>query len=231
MLYTAAILGLLGLSAASPLVSRDKLQTSASTGFHLIVNVTDRSRDLADPVHRQYLNSIHMGPPYSLLGAGSSKSARVFYQNGTRFETTWRIVSDGGKPEIPYGIKMHTDGGAKITSTLTLEAGPGRYIGLTSPGRHYLALNVGLLAFCREAVPYYGGKKLNILKRYLGGNTVRTLPKNCAPVELIPQCAKLNDLGETAISSHKFAQSSECYSDVSDIDWSKYPSLDWDRVS
>ncbi|KAJ3474482.1 hypothetical protein NLG97_g9824 [Lecanicillium saksenae] len=80
---------------------------------------------------------------------------------------------------------------------------------------------------CKEALAYYGGKEFVIIKQAKttvteDGKVEYNIPEGCAPLSLLPQCTKINDLPEGSMSSHQYAATTRCYEDVSSIDWPKY---------
>ena len=59
---------------------------SASRGFQLFVNVTDRTKDLSPPVHGSYFNLAHIGAGQSrgiAMAPATDVQPPIFYQNGT----------------------------------------------------------------------------------------------------------------------------------------------------
>lgn len=228
-MHFSALLGLASLAAASPIVSRDPPTetppTSTSQGFQLIVNVTDLSRDFSPSIHQKYVNSIHVGAGQSLLGIGNKEdNPRTFYINGTALEfhfATSTVISDSGTPASPWGISFSND--TDNGHLAHLNGGPGaKGIGLTRWSVPYTFMYPETYAICDETVPYYH-KNFMVVKQFdLGLNGVEVIPKNCVPVRLFAQCAKLNDLPKGSISSHEFAYNTECYEDVAGIDWPKY---------
>ncbi|KID90499.1 hypothetical protein MGU_02376 [Metarhizium guizhouense ARSEF 977] len=231
----AAALILAGLAAASPMVSQsggNYPAKSFSQGFHLVVNNTDPSRELADPVHTMFLQSFHIGPPNNLVGTNSTaRSRRVFYQNATEDEFrsgNAHILSDAGSQNIPYGLSFRLEEDAAQGFVFRLDAGPGQKGVAISPNHHPCAfLKVPGLAMCNQPVKHYRDRKMNLLKMFPNptGNLWK-IPEECAPVRLLPQCIPLPDAQQGAKSTHEFAQTTHCYKNVSAIDWSMYTSCD-----
>lgn len=203
---------------------------SLSSGFHLVINVTDPSRDLAGkPVHGRYVSSIHIDPPHNLLGASSSERGRIFYQNGSWEEGISLCSRDprtySREPAIIYGLTTRLDEGSSDVSTLRLDVGPGQ-AGLNiakHPEGPASVVNLDNLAVCNEAVPYYSGKKLSILKQFLNRTGGGFIPQDCAPVSLIPECMKINSFQKGTLAGLEHVLPSFCYKDVSAIDWVKRP--------
>ncbi|KAK2590638.1 hypothetical protein QQS21_011685 [Conoideocrella luteorostrata] len=236
MHLSAAALGLVGLAAASPLGERQVVPhyptTSTSKGFHLVVNVTDPSKDFNPPIQNTYITSIHVGPPLGLVGqVQSADRARVFYQNGTAEELRYsksNVLSDGGSPPFPWGIKLFKDPNSDVVSTAHIDGGKGDAgIGLTGFPNPYTFLYPETWVACNESLPYYGGKHFIIFKQAQttvgkDGSINKNVPDGCAPVRLLPECTKLNDLPKGSQSSHEFARDSQCYPDVKSLVWSEY---------
>ena len=77
-------LGLVGLASAVPLAGRQVPHyppTSLSTGFRLVANVTDPTRDFTPPINHWVLSGIHTGAGTSDVVL-SAEDGRVLYQNG-----------------------------------------------------------------------------------------------------------------------------------------------------
>ncbi|CAM1508161.1 Fc.00g050090.m01.CDS01 [Cosmosporella sp. VM-42] len=234
MLATTFVLSLLGIAAASPLVSRQVKPNyppkSSSKGFTLVVNVTDPSAQLAHAVQNTFVSSIHTGAGLALVGVNSD-SGRIFYQNGTvgeRKEGKATIITDGGTPLTPSGFQLAKVTGAAPSST-SLNFGPGTPgVQLSSFPEGYAFLLPQTYLACNESIAYYAGKHFIVIKQVEAtvcketGKVEKSIPANCAPVRLIPQCDKLEDLPEGSYASHEFALDSECYPKVSELKWSEY---------
>ncbi|KAG5920462.1 hypothetical protein E4U42_006197 [Claviceps africana] len=233
MHFLTSLLGVSGLALASPLIAPSGTPngpppTLKSKGFHLIVNVTDLSRDFSPSIQGHYIDSIHVGAGESLLGVGiDEKVARVFYVNGSALDNQLghtSVISDTGMPPAPFGISLTQDEGSDIAHTAHLNGGPGdNGIGLTHFPVPYTYLFPETYAICNESIPYYHDRNFYIVKQFqLGLDTFKDIPSNCVPVRLLPQCTKLNDLPKESYSSHEWAYESSCYANVSSIDWTKY---------
>ncbi|OAQ64731.1 hypothetical protein VFPPC_05966 [Pochonia chlamydosporia 170] len=236
MLVSAATLGLIGLAVASPLGERQVVPNyppkSTSKGFHLVVNVTDLSKDFQPPIQNTYVSSIHVGAGLALVGQSSGADyARIFYQNGTVSEQRYgqsNVLSDSGTPPFPSGLKLVKDPNSETVSTAHLDGGAGQSgIGISRFPEPYAFLYPETWVACNESQPYYQGQYFVILKQAettvgSDGSINRNVPDGCAPVRLVPECTKLNDLPAGSISSHEYALDSECYPDVKSLDWTKY---------
>ncbi|ATY60302.1 hypothetical protein A9K55_005905 [Cordyceps militaris] len=235
MIAPLAALGLAGLAAAAPTTGPLYPATSSSNGFNLVLNVTDPSKDLSPPVHGTFVTSIHVGPAYNYVGqSATAAAARLFYVNGTATEVRYGssdTVSDGGTPPFPEVLSLVQDKASETLSTLWLNAGNGgdaNYrTGLAGFPNPIPALYPSTYVACREALAYYGGKEFVIIKQAQttvgeDGTIDYNIPEGCAPLSLLPQCAKLNDLPAGSLSSHEYAANTRCYENVNSIDWPKY---------
>ncbi|KAJ4148196.1 hypothetical protein LMH87_002677 [Akanthomyces muscarius] len=238
MIAPIAAVGLAGLAAAAPTVPAPVYpEFTTSNAFNLVLNVTDASKDLSPSVHGSFITSIHVGPPFNYVGqTADAGSARTFYVNGTGLEVRFgnsNTVSDGGSPPFPEVLSLVKDEGSETLSTLFLNAGnggEGNYrIGVTAFPNPIPELYPTTYVACKEPLAYYGGKEFVVIKQAQttvtkDGKMEHNIPEGCAPLRLLPQCAKLNDLPAGSQSSHDLAATVNCYKDVSSIDWSKYSS-------
>ncbi|KAF4980991.1 hypothetical protein FZEAL_3106 [Fusarium zealandicum] len=235
MLASTLFLSILSLAAASPLayeeVKNPRYPTrSSSKGFRLAINVTDHSKDFDPPIHNSFVTSIHTGAGLNLVGV-SEKNGRIFYQNGTKEERQnglATIITDGGTPLTPSGFALKKNKKNKNLFDTTLNFGPG------TPGAQlnrlddpYTYLLPETFVACNESLPYYQGKYFVVIKQAhltidKNNKIQRNIPKGCAPIRLVPECAELEDLPKGSYSSHKYALNSKCYEDVSKIKWKQY---------
>lgn len=233
MVAPVVALSLIGLASAGPIARQvvpNYPQASSSKGFNLVVNVTDLSADFSPSIQNTYINSIHTGAGLNLVGVGSADEARLFYQNGTAEESQYgfsTIITDGGSPLTPAGLALAQKGNSETTTDATLNFGPGSPLSITSFPEPYKFVGPDTFAACSSSLEYYGGKKfITILHAETtvddAGQIHYNIPKGCAPVRLIPECATLNTVPAGSYSSHEFALDSECYSDVSALNWSEY---------
>lgn len=234
-MYSAISLGVLaGLATASPLVPRQTVpnypSTSTSKGFHLVVNVTDPATDFSPPINNYYVNGIHIGPPFALLGV-TPEPGRIFYQNGTFQEIYYAqstIISDAAIPPSPFGLSLQPDADSDVVSTGHLDGGPGTPgVGLSRFPEPYVFLRPETFIACNESIPYYQGQHFVIIKHAPvtvdeDGTIEYNVPAECIAVRLLPECTELNELPDDAYSSHEFAADSQCYDDVSELVWSDY---------
>lgn len=229
-------LSLVGLAASSPLASRQDAAKhaypikSASKGFNLIVNVTDSSLDFEPSINNFFITTIHTGAGLNLVGV-NNETGPVFYQNGTLDE--WidgkaTILFDGGTPSTPAGLKLNEDKDQADVSTASLNFGPGTPgVQLPPDAYKYTFVLPETYLACKQNLDYYQGKEFIIIKNSKnvkadGDYKKEDVPENCVPIRLVPECAKLEDLAPGAFASHDFALPSQCYKDVSKIEWAEY---------
>ncbi|KAI0131778.1 hypothetical protein BJ170DRAFT_220232 [Xylariales sp. AK1849] len=241
MLNTVLSLGLAGLASAAPLTSRQVPHyppTALSTAFRLIANVTDPATDFNPPVNNWVFNAIHTGAGFNdaVLLADGADSGRIFYQNGTVEEIRYNdgsVLTDGGTPPFPFGIyvssadESDSDGLNDVsvnvgsgTKGVELEHFPTVYPTLRGPAP-------GTYIACNQTVPYYHANYITIRYAYgiLNPDTALydyDIPEGCVAINLVAECATLNDLPEGSQSSHEYASTVNCYADVSAIDWTQY---------
>lgn len=228
-------LGLAAMGSAVPLSSRQAPNyppTQKSTGFRLVANVTDSSKDLSPSVHGWVFTGFHTGAGFNeAVVTDEVESGRIFYQNGTAEEIRARrgaTLTDGGSPPNPWGIGIQEDsegpeapvnvnvGGGTKGAQLTVHPEPLSYLTGTAPGTY---------AICPREVPYYQ-QVFNVIRwtnDVFNDDTAQyesTVPDDCVAVRFLAQCAELPELPEGSQSSHEFAANSQCYEDVSAIEWS-----------
>ncbi|RFU76792.1 hypothetical protein TARUN_5463 [Trichoderma arundinaceum] len=232
MLVSAALLGLAGVAAASPLnVVPNYPPHKLSTGFRLAVNVTDKSRDFKPSIQGLYLNSIHVGAGLNQVGIGAKDISNIFYQNGTAAEYRFgasTTITDEATPLTPFGLSLYKDGSSKTLSTAAINGGAGTPgVAISQFPEPYLFLLPETYVICNESLAYYQGTHFLVVEQAAttvseAGQIEKNIPEGCAPVRLLPECAKLEDLPEGSYASHEFALNSQCYEDVSSINWSLY---------
>lgn len=226
MLSSICFAGLAALAGASSLQNQASYPgKDRSQGFRLVVNVTDLGYDFSPSIQHTYITAIHTGAAQNLLGIGEQSSSRIFYVNGTTTEFLLgqaTTQSDMSLPLTPFGYSLRPDAEGSAMSTAHLDAGPGDkgYV-LTRFPVPYVFLAPEQMAICYESIPYYGGRFLHIVKQ-LNLNINKTLPRNCAPVRLMAECADLELIPIYGPASHDYAYDSECYKSVKMIDWTKY---------
>ncbi|KAI0012453.1 hypothetical protein F4779DRAFT_67114 [Xylariaceae sp. FL0662B] len=245
-MHTALLsLGLAGLAYATPLKPRQVVPhyppTSASKGFRLIANVTDPSTDLTPSVNGWVFNGLHVGAGLNdavLLADGGEDTGRIFYHNGTAEEIRYgkgSIVTDGGTPPFPFGIYVQGNNESAPADPseygVTVNVGSGT-IGVSlaafpDPYTYLTSAPAGVFIACPRNEPYYNKEYIVIRRSYdtvdpKTALNVHHVPQDCTAVNLIPECATLNDLPEGSLSSHEFAANTKCYENVSAINWPEY---------
>jgi hypothetical protein len=226
MIAPALFLGLVGLTAASPLfippdIAPRATAPSTSKGFRLVVNVTDPSRDFDTPIQNYFIASIHTGAGLALVGVNrNEQTGRIFYQNGTEEEyqaSQATTITDGGTPLFPVGLKLTKDEESSL-SVATLDNGPGTPGIQVSALKKFTYLLPETFFACNESLAYYGGKKFIVIKQT---NFIKDVPEDCAPIRLVPECAELEDLPAGSFSTHDFALDTRCYDDVESVNWNE----------
>ncbi|KAH6660984.1 hypothetical protein BKA67DRAFT_642004 [Truncatella angustata] len=242
MLNALISLAFAGLSCAAPLNARQVVPhyppTQLSTGFRLIANVTDPSKDFNPPVNNWVFNGIHTGAGSNdaVLLPDGTDSGRIFYVNGTAEEVFYgqgSTLTDGGSPPFPFGIYVASEDQTDADGfhDVSVNVGSGnKGVQLTRFPVVYPTLKgvgQGTYVACDQKVPYYNANYITVRWTYdtVDPETflnVHQIPEGCVAINLVPECATLNDLPEGSLSSHEFASSSVCYGDVSAIDWTQY---------
>ncbi|PTB69615.1 hypothetical protein BBK36DRAFT_1187809 [Trichoderma citrinoviride] len=235
MFAPAAILALAGAAAASPLaIVPSYPPTQQSTGFRLVVNVTDKALDFKPSIQNLYINTIHVGAGLNQVGLGSKdNNPSTWYLNGTLADSRFgdvdvTLITDQGTPLSPYGFSLVKDAGSSTLSTARADGGRGTTgISLSHFPEGYRYLEPETFVVCNESLAYYQGTHFLVLEQAATtisstGQIEKNIPAGCAPVRLLPECATLEDLPAGSYSSHEFAIKSDCYPDVAAINWSQY---------
>jgi hypothetical protein len=232
MFFTAAVLGLAGVAAASPVAIVPNYPThDLSAGFRLVVNVTDKSLDLKPSVQGLYVNSIHVGAGLNQAGVGAKSESNVFYQNGTATDYRFgaaTLITDEGTPLSPYGFSLSKNAGSETLSSAAINGGAGTPgVAISQFPEGFLFLEPETFVICNTPLAYYQGTPFLTVEQAATtisstGQVERNVPAGCAPVRLLPECATLETLPAGSFASHEFALQSECYADVATINWSLY---------
>lgn len=222
MLFTTAAVSLIGAAAASPL-SFDYPARELSTGFKIMVNVTDLSRDLPTSVHKKYLTALHTGPGTNQVGiAKSDGPVPVFYQNGTAEEQRngYSVtLADLGTPGTAFGLgSVHPDPANTAAFDIVLNGGhPNEYFSVTAYPEPVSIVEIATAGICPATLP--SGETYDVLRMFYVGNDNKRIPEECAPVKLIPECAELTP---SEGASLKYSLYSSCYVDPASINWAQY---------
>lgn len=222
-------LGLLGLASASPITSAYP-ETTTARGFRLVVNVTDPSRDFDPPIHSTYITGVHIGALSDAVIPGETKErSRIFFVNGTQEEAnadqattiwaSWDIFES-------WNVSLEPD--SETLSDATMNGGDGtKGVGIRHYKSPYAFLTPEDYVACRQLLPF-GGVQVVIKQAKItfppNGPAEHHIPKDCAPVRLLSECAELLPLSPRARFDYRFAVQSLCYKDVTGIDWTKYQS-------
>jgi hypothetical protein len=201
-------------AAATALPNHLGRSTTAATlakfkGFYLTARVTDPAHDLDPSVDNWVLGTIHTGAGLN-AAVFSTGSGRLFYENGTaeqvaNLQTT--IVTDGGTPPFPSSLMLQGAGEPRRIGEINV--GYGTANSVVAEGENVRLVNglgEGTYLACTATVPYYNQEFVTL--QYLYGKV--EVPEGCAPVELVPRCATLNELPEGSLSSHEFAVEVDC---------------------
>ncbi|KAM0258795.1 hypothetical protein ACHAQJ_003637 [Trichoderma viride] len=232
MFFTAAVLGLAGVAAASPVnIVPNYPPHDLSAGFRLVVNVTDKALDFKPSIQGLYVNSIHVGAGFNDAGVGAKSTSSIFYQNGTATDFRYSsatLLTDQGTPLSPYGFSLAKDASSETLSAAAINGGVGTPGVQTSQfPEGFLFLEPETYVICNNSLAYYQGTHFLVVEQAAttissSGEVERNIPSGCAPVRLLPECATLEPLPAGSYSSHEFALQSECYADVASINWSLY---------
>ncbi|KAG8417954.1 hypothetical protein J3459_006149 [Metarhizium acridum] len=222
-------LGFLGLASASPIESAWP-ETTHARGFRLVVNVTDLSRDFNPPVHNTYITGVHYGAMTDAVVPDQDfKIARIFFVNGTQEEadadTATTIWADW---DIYESWKRSLELGSETLSEVLMSGGDGeKGIGIRHYKSPFAFLTPETYVACRQVLPI-GGEQVVIKQAKTtfppNGSPNHNIPKDCAPVRLLSECAELLPLSPRARFDYRFAVQSQCYKNVTGIDWTKYQS-------
>lgn len=208
---------------------------SASTGFRLVINVTDPSLDLSPPIHGQYLSTAHIGPGQNRAVAASSQNlSPIFYQNGTfqaQLQHRAGILTDTGSglvEALTYLPLPDPSQGANGVFISIGESGAGTALTRLWTPQSYLTILSGVIASsfvgCNSTIPYYGPERQFQVLNWVAatrdstGTHVR-IPEGCVPINLVPECAFLPAPVEGAVAGHEFVQEVRCYENVGAVAW------------
>lgn len=222
MLFTVAAATLLGAAAATP-IGHNFPPRDSSKGFHIMVNVTDLSRDLPNSVHKKFLTSLHTGAGTSIVGVAGDDLGPVFYNNGTADDKALgrgTIAADLGTPGIPFGLSLpiYPDSKDSSAHTAFLNAGPStEYIHTLSYPDPVSIVEIATVGICPMTLP--SGEEYPVLRQFYVGNSNKWIPKECAPAKLLVQCAELKASPQ---ADHTYAQETNCYTDAAAINWANY---------
>ncbi|GFP55417.1 hypothetical protein ACSS6W_009265 [Trichoderma asperelloides] len=232
MFFTAAVLGLAGAAVAAPAnIVPNYPPHQLSTGFRLVVNVTDKALDLKPSVQGLYVDSIHVGAGLNVAGVGPKDTSNIFYQNGTAAEYRYgraTTITDEATPLSPFGLSLSKNPGSETLSSAYINGGAGTPgVQISQFPEPYLFLTPETFVICNNPLEYYQGRKFLVVEQAAttvssDGKIEKNIPAGCAPVRLLPECATLETLPAGSYASHEFALETGCYADVASINWSLY---------
>lgn len=219
------------LAAASPMKARAAPPVSQSTGFTLVANITDTTKNIFDPpVNGWNLVGTHIGAGLSAAVLSNGGSA-TFFQNGTAQDISSAATSvnlppiasvngDGEPYYTPWGLDFFQYDVDSPEYNIGLNfglptRGSGIVPGLRSAYAELFFVRSGSFVVCNETAPAYGRPQYPVRFEQ------EAIPDNCVPIKLLAQCAELPELaGVDALNITVYPV--KCYDDVSAIDWSQY---------
>jgi hypothetical protein len=222
-------LSLAGLVVASP-TGPAYPETTTARGFRLVVNVTDVSRDFDPPIHNTYITGVRVGTLTDAVIPGEDhKHARIFFVNGTQDEALAdKATTVWPSWDVYESWRVELEAGSGTLSSAHMADGPG------TPGvgiRHYKSpfalLTPETYIACSEVLPI-GGRQpvIKQARTTYPPNAApnHNIPANCVPVRLLSECAELLPLSPRARFDYRFAAQTQCYTNVTAIDWTQYQS-------
>jgi hypothetical protein len=220
------------LAAASPLKPRMSYPPlSQSSGFTLVANITDTSKNLFNPpVNSWSLVGTHVGAGLN-AAILSANGGSIFFVNGTAQEVSSASTSvalppiasvDGnGNPYYtPWGLQFSPTAANENEVAMGLNFGLGTKGAGITPGLRssYAPLfgpYGGSFVVCNESAPTYGRPQYPVRLEQAD------IPDNCVTINLLAQCAELPELSGVE-ELNITVEAVKCYEDVASIDWSQY---------
>ena len=181
---------------------------SSSTGFHLLARLANPSHDLVPSVQNWQLNAVHTGAGLN-AAVFTADGGRLFYQNGTATSTETTILTDGGPPPFPFSLQVQKPGEARRIADVSVGLGTAARVDWEGVLRNGLGEGGRYLA-CAAVVPYYNVTYVTLQYEYGKLQGEGAVAEGCVAVELVAQCAVLNELPEGSLSSHEFAARVRC---------------------
>lgn len=165
------------------------------------------------------VTSAHTGAGLAAAVLDSTNPGRIFYENGTHAQVTayqTTILTDGGTPPAPYGLTVPAPGSQPLPGqeVIGINVGPGTFNTIVSKrGKGPVVVNrldegKGTFVACKGEIPYYPGLEFVKVQYVYAGEK---LGEGCVGIELVPECAELNELPEGSYSSHEFAVEVKCF--------------------
>ena len=229
LLFVLPALGVL----ARTLPDRGNPPLSKSTGFRIVARTydTELMPDLSPPINNWYFSTAHTGAGFSTAVLSSNASvSRLWYQNGTSLETDndgiTKVLTDGGTPPSPYGISLVRSDAPDYPSEhrVDVNAGPGDPMWVETNNRYGWPTLMaagddwgGKWVACNRKIKYYESQDWTfVVIRYMYDGEQPLGPEvGCTQVDLVVQCAVLNDLPAGSYSNHDHAAEVDCAVDAS----------------
>ncbi|KAK3312932.1 hypothetical protein B0H66DRAFT_504978, partial [Apodospora peruviana] len=227
MIFIILLASLATAVLATPLVDSNPASLSATTGFILVANLTDTTRDFSPSINHLKLTGVRIGAGLE-TAVLTNNTGRTFYENGT--DGNIGVVSDSGGT---YPISMIMDAlapgeaDADYVDYVGIDVGtaqPG--IGIAAPPADVPALygpDMGTFVVCFESQPVYGKPQYPVRfakAQLVNGVAYQKIPAQCAPITLLPQCAQLDDaVPSGALYDHDYARNVRCYGNVASVTW------------
>ncbi len=180
----------------------------SSTGFHLLARLSNPAHDLTPSVQNWQLNAIHTGAGLN-AAVFTASDGRLFYQNGTAAPDETKILTDGGTPPFPFSLQVQKPGEARRIADVSVGLGTAAGVDRDGVLRVGVAEGGRFLA-CQAVVPYYNATYVTLQYEYGKVPGEGTAAAGCVAVDLVAQCAVLNDLPAGSLSSHEFAARVKC---------------------
>ncbi|KAH8767202.1 hypothetical protein F5883DRAFT_494992 [Diaporthe sp. PMI_573] len=235
------------LAVAAPAVRRQAPHyppTSSSQAFKLIANVTDPTLDFSPSIKNWLVQGYHTGAGTNAAVLAPFDAAtnpgRIFYENGTAQDQAYHstsLLTDAGSLPIPFSWQVQSP--TEFDATYPTQHHVSIGVGESTPA--YIAsfpvvypivengLGLGTFVACKNELagnPSLGEVvTVNYAYATFNGPDENTyeyhanIPEGCVPINLIPECAALD---ESSAASHEFALVERCYEDVSAINWPEY---------
>lgn len=203
---------------ASQVESGTVPKASLSKVFNLVVHVTDKSRDLNPSIEGYSLTPSRDGYASSFVSIeprdNESKDTYASYLSGTAEEVAAgesNIVTDLSKFFSPYGFSFSNDTGSKSLTQVRQDPGAGtKGLTLSQLPSPISELIPHKFLACNETVAKYNNQYLTIL-RNLDTAVDATIPKNCVPIRVFPECVEFDNIYEKRKKNAGKAQPTRCY--------------------
>ncbi|KAK3385789.1 hypothetical protein B0H63DRAFT_523105 [Podospora didyma] len=208
--------------------------TSSSTGFILIANVTDPTRDLSPSINHFQLTGVHIGAGLE-TAVLSHNAGRTLYENGSTPDSIGIAADSVGDGYYPYGLRIgplpSDQPDASYVQYVGINIGTAQQgVGITTtnssvdqPWLELYGPDNGTFIVCLEAHPVYGRPQYPVRFAKIvmvGGVAYQQIPAACVAITLVPQCAALGNPPPDAVYNHEYARTVRCFDDVASVRWS-----------